>query len=262
MNKKSIVKSKDKVIGIVGGMGPQAGLTLCNDILKNTVAELDQHHLPMVLMSFPNSIVDRTAFLEGRISVNPAYQISEVIFALERIGAEVIGLACNTAYVPRILNVILQELEKRQSEVQLLHMPIETCNWVQKRFPHIKRLGLISSTGMYRSRLYQDLFQDRGFEVITPDLDFQQDVVSKLIYDPVIGIKSNPEVLPPEGQSLLFRILNFYRERAVELIILGCTELPIVLSKKEYEGIQIVSCIDAMARALIKEARSPVAAPF
>ena len=73
-----------KVIGIVGGMGPESGIMLCNNITSRTIATTDQQHHSIILMSFPKSIVDRTAFLNGDIEINPAYQIVEIICKLEK----------------------------------------------------------------------------------------------------------------------------------------------------------------------------------
>src|SRR6187402_3337971 len=102
----------NKVIGIVGGMGPQAGAALFNDILRQTNAMTDQQHLSTILMSFPGDIADRTAFLEGEPVVNPAFVIAQVIKKLENAGAEIIGMACNTSHAPEIYDVVTEQLSR------------------------------------------------------------------------------------------------------------------------------------------------------
>src|SRR5215213_8942139 len=102
-------RGRNKTIGIVGGMGPQAGVALLNSITCMTGAAKDQEHLSAILMSFPGEVEDRTSFLEGNVSINPAYSIANIISRLEIAGANIIGIACNTSHAPRIYNVITEE---------------------------------------------------------------------------------------------------------------------------------------------------------
>ena len=60
------------IIGIVGGVGPLAGLDLQAKIVAQTIAGRDQDHLPVVSLSWPGPIPDRTEYLLGRVAENPA----------------------------------------------------------------------------------------------------------------------------------------------------------------------------------------------
>ncbi|WP_243664185.1 aspartate/glutamate racemase family protein [Rhodothermus marinus] len=105
---------KDKVIGVIGGMGPYAGLELVRHIFDQTIAASDQEHLPVVLFSMGDRVPDRSTFLFGKTSENPAYAIAEQIRMAESVGAVVVGIPCNTAHAPKIFNVILEELARTQ----------------------------------------------------------------------------------------------------------------------------------------------------
>lgn len=248
---------KPKVIGIVGGMGPEAGYALGTRILQNTPAQTDQQHLPVVLMSFPESIGDRSAFLSGDILQNPAYEIVKIILKLERSGAEVVGLACNTAHASKIYNLVLHELAQMESQVQVLNMPIETCEFIRKKHPEIRRIGLMTSNGTYHAGIYKELLRELKYEIIVPELPFQQKVIHRMIYDPNFGIKANPGKTTQEVLELLNRAIGFFRNRSTELIILGCTELPLVLPQSEIEGMLIINSLDTLAKALVREALKP-----
>lgn len=250
---------KGKVIGIVGGMGPESGLMLFNSILSNTKVGADQEHIPVVLMSFPDQITDRTEFLEGRISVNPAANIARIIHKLETAGADVIGLACNTAYAPRIFDVLLNELEKARCFVQVLNMPAETAKYMQLLYPSARRIGVMATTGTYKHGEYYHLLRQMGYDVVLPAIDFQEDVIHRMIYDRGFGLKANPGQLTTEAASLMEKALTFFRSKGTDVIILGCTELPIALkNKKNVEGMALIDSIEAMALALIREASLPV----
>jgi aspartate racemase len=243
-----------KVIGIVGGMGPQAGIALYESLIGNTQAETDQQHLSVVLIAFPKNIVDRTLFLEGQISTNPGYEIANVIEKLIISGAEVIGIACNTSHSSAIFDIIVSEIEKLDRKIKLLHMPLEVCNYIAENHSTLSRIGLMTTNGTYRSGLYKNMLQARGYEVVVPDAVFQNEVIHKMIYDPQVGIKSNPSCVTLETKSLYREAMLFFKQNNVEAIILGCTELSLILGSREVEGMFVIDSTECLAKALIREA--------
>lgn len=246
--------NEDKVIGIVGGMGPKAGLALFNSILVQTKASTDQQHLSVMLMSMPKHIADRTAFLEGTTQENPAFNIARMVQKLEAVGARVVGLACNTSYAPRIYDAILAELESYGSEVTLVHMPLEVCNFIRHNFPHVRRVGLMTTDGTFKSLLYHDVLNKFGYQVVVPDEDFQHDVIHGMIYNPRIGIKANANAITDDAKDLMRKALLFFRERRADVIVLGCTELALMAPEIDTSDTLIVDSTDILARALIREA--------
>lgn len=245
---------EDRIIGIVGGMGPQSGLALFNNILHHTNATTDQQHLSSILISLPKYIVDRTLFLEGEVKDNPAVNIVEIIKKLENTGAKIVGIACNTCHSPAIYNVILEKLDDINSQVKLINMPVEVCKYIKNEYPHARRIGLMTTNGTYKSKLYEDLLVSFGYEVIVPDYKFQNDVIHKIIYDPNFGIKSNPNNIAVEVKSLVNEALSFFKKKEVDAIVLGCTELSLILIEDFRGNIPIVDSTEILARALIREA--------
>lgn len=244
---------KNKIIGIVGGMGPHSGLDLFRNVLCNTKATIDQHHLSVILISFPD-IVDRTSYLEGTIDINPAISIVEIIKKIENAGAEIIGIACNTSHSPEIYNVILKELKKVNSNVKILNMPFETCQYIRNKFPDVKRIGLMTTNGTYRSEIYKKQLEDLGYYVVLPDFNFQNNIIHKMIYDPNFGIKSKSKKVSKEVKSLMNESLLFFEKKKSELIILGCTELSLALNKRKAGNMYIVDSNECLAKALVREA--------
>lgn len=245
---------RDKVIGIVGGMGPEAGIALFNAILAHTRAATDQDHLSVLLMSFPRHLTDRTAFIEGRTLINPAYNVVEVVTRLEQAGAEVIGLACNTIHAPEMFGIIVQQLAQMSSCVQLLNMPDETCLYLARHYPGLRRVGVMATMGTYKTRLYETALLRFGFDVIQPDVQFQH-TIQKMIYDPEFGLKANPGRATPDALALMDAAIDYFEQKKAEAIVLGCTELPLILAygKKQY-NLPLISSVEALALALIREA--------
>jgi len=245
---------EDKVIGIVGGMGPQAGHTLFEKITLFTNAKIDQQHLSVVLISFPGNLVDRTLFLEGGISINPAFNIVNIIEKLENAGAKIVGIACNTSHSPAIYNVIKEELIKRDIQVKLVNMPFETCMYIKKNHSDVRRVGLMTTNGTYKSEVYKNILLDLKYDVVIPDIKFQNEIIHKMIYDPEFGIKSNPQNITDEVSLLADKALCFFKEKNVDAIILGCTELSLILTAKSIKDMIIVDSTDCLAKALVREA--------
>ena len=254
---------KDKIIGIVGGMGPQAGVALLESITRFTEAATDQEHLPAILMSFPGWITDRTAFLEGHVNSNPAYTIAGIIKKLESAGAEVIGIACNTSHAPRIYNVVMDELQNSGSKARLVNMPYETCKHIKDNYPQASRVGVMCTNGTYRSGIYRDLLRNMGFEAVIPDQSFQNDVIHRMVYDPEFGIKSNTGGITKQVRSLMREALAFFEESDTDALILGCTEFSLIPSGSDEASageanMIIADSTEILAKSLIREARATV----
>lgn len=245
----------DKVIGIIGGMGPQAGSALFDTIFRNTIAQCDQEHLSVMLMSFPKHIMDRTLFLEGIEPVNPAFTIVDVIRRMENAGAGIIGIACNTSHAPAIFDVVVSELNKLNSRVKIINMPVETCRHIREHHKNVRRVGLMTTNGTFKAGVYRTLLEDMGYEVILPDHNFQNDVIHKMIYDPTFGIKSNPRLITDEVRLLMDTALDFFRERKSDAVILGCTELSLTHVRDVVNDMLVVDSTEILAKALIREAQ-------
>jgi aspartate racemase len=248
---------KDQVIGIVGGMGPEAGIALCNYLLQAPLAVEDQRHLSFMLMSFPAHITDRTAFLEGSSITNPAYAVAGIITRLEKAGAGIIAIACNTCHAPEIYDVILGELVKMNSEVRLVHMPYETLSFVKENYQQVKRIGLMTTNGTYHSGVYEKLFREGGYEVILPDINLQNNCIHRMIYDPLTGIKANPNHITYEVTELMSEAMHFFKSKGADAVVLGCTELSLVNTAAFEKEMPVIDAMKILSLALIKESTCP-----
>lgn len=238
-------------------MGPQAGTALMDSISAQTIVKKDQDHLSVIMMSFPKHMADRTSFLEKLTSTNPSYNIANAIKKLEVAGANVIGIACNTAYCPEIFNTILDQLKKVKFKSKLLHLPYETCKVIRKNHPHIRKVGLMATNGTCNNGVYQNLLEKEGYSVITADPNFQNEVIHRMIYDINFGIKSNPAMITPKVYELWTKSMNFFRRQGVEAIILGCTELSLVQRQFPESQIVVIDSTESLASALIRECLTP-----
>jgi aspartate racemase len=243
--------SHPAIIGIVGGVGPLAGLDLQAKIIDQTIAARDQDHLPVLMISRPGDIPDRTEFLLGREPLNPAYPILDQLQLLAMMGARVAGIPCNTAHAPAIFDVIRASVAAFPRPLRLLHMIAETADHVASRYSGLRTLGVLSTTGTWQTGIYPGILEPRGLQIIVPD-DALQPTVHAAVYDPDHGIKSRGRV-SDQARSDLVQAVKSLRSRGAEAIILGCTEMPLAFPKKNFEELPLIDPTLVLARALIRE---------
>lgn len=250
------------IIGVVGGVGPYAGIDLVKKIFDQTVATTDQDHLPVILMSLSEEIEDRTAFLLGQSDRNPAHSMFRVLQKLSAAGATVAGIPCNTAHAPKIFDLVRREVHQHLPSLKLLHMIEETATFIKEQYPRRKRLGLLGTTGTVRSEVYQQVLSRDGYEVIVPDEKTQSDNVHASIYDPSYGIKAFSNPVTERARKQLLEAVQRLKRQGAEAIILGCTEIPLALPESKWEGVPLIDPTLILARALIREARPHKLKPF
>ena len=236
-------------IGIVGGVGPMAGLDLVRKITAVTRAHRDQDHLPVTLISHPHRIPDRTEFLLGHATENPGHAIADVADALVEGGAEVVGVPCNTAHAPAIFGVVRERLAGR---CDLVDMVREVGDELSRRFPHARRIGVLSTTGTLVAEIYPQRLGPLGLDVIQLPLALQAATVQPAIYDDAYGIKSVSDPVSERAVAGLRAGLGHLVGAGAEVVVLACTEIPLGLRMREADGVPVLDATRVLARALVR----------
>ena len=238
------------MIGVVGGVGPFAGLDLTKKIFTQTLAASDQEHLPVALLSVPGRIADRTEYLLGRVQTNPAYAVSHIILQLEKIGATVVGIPCNTMHAPRIFGVIQENLEKQGSKVLLLNMISEVTSFIATEFQGLDKIGILSTTGTWQTGIYARVLEENGLIPVSP-LQKAQQQVHAAIYDASYGIKAHSYPVKQKAKYQLINGIHHLKDRGAQGIILGCTEIAYALPYNILEDLPLFDPTAILARSLI-----------
>jgi aspartate racemase len=223
-------------------------------VFDNTLSACDQDHVDALLFSLPSGIVDRTEYLEGREEQNPAEAIYGVLSRLETAGATVAGIPCNTAHAAPIFELIQEKLDSGAKPIVLLNMIHETVGFIQTKLPDRSKIGVLSTTGTYRSRVYQDALESASFEVLLPSEEMQEKLIHPAIYDRDYGIKSVSDPVHPQALQNLETGLNYLKALGAEAVIMGCTEIPMAVQEFPGKGIMAIDPTRILARALIKHA--------
>ncbi len=242
----------EKIIGVVGGVGPYAGLDLNKKIFDNTTASTDQEHLEVYLLSRSNKINDRTDYLENQKIQNPALEIYKTIEKLNSIGASIIGIPCNTAHSPLIFDEVKRLIGQNQLNLILVNMIEETIKFIKDKFKKIKKIGLLATNGTYKSLVYDQAFKKDGvYKLLIPD-KIDRELVHSSIYNKDYGIKSFSNPIKNQVLENFSYIIKKLEKNGSEAIIMGCTEIPLALKQSNFK-IPLIDPTNILARSLIKE---------
>ena len=161
-----------KIIGIIGGMGPLATVDLFEKITLHTKAQQDQDHLRVLIDSNTN-IPDRTAaLLHG--GEDPVPQLIASATSLEKMGAQVLVIPCNTAH--NFYDAVAGAVE-----VPVLHMIRLTAQALQRQ--GITTAGLLATDGTVQTGIYQRTFAGTGIKILTPDPEGQKAIMDMTYQD-------------------------------------------------------------------------------
>ncbi|MDR1901098.1 MAG: amino acid racemase [Treponema sp.] len=227
---------KNPLIGIIGGIGPYAGLDFLRKIFSNTRAVKDQDHINCILISCPSIIADRTEFLLNgeRCNIeNPARGMFESAQRLYRAGVEYAAVACNTAHSAPIFRPFSEMVQEYLPGFTVVNM-LETCAAFVKESLNINHIGLLASKGTYKSRVYHEYFQEEEGAVLIEPEEQGREKIHEAIYSKQFGIKTYSQPVKPHAKNNI--IYEIYRlvERGAQAVILGCTELPLAVDPRDF----------------------------
>lgn len=203
-----------KTLGILGGMGPMATVTLFKKVISMTRANCDQDHIHQIIDS-NTQIPDRTSYILGK-GEDPAPYLVESALRLEKMGADFIIMPCNTAHY-------FYERITQSIGIPLLNMVELTAKFSFDTCGSSAKMDLLATDGTCSSGVYDKYFKLQNMELVKPEPDFQ-----KLIMDFIYGIKKGSDA---DIDKLINAVQNL-RDKGAQTFILGCTELS--FAKDEY----------------------------
>jgi len=207
-------------IGVVGGVGPAATVDFIDKIVRNTHARCDQEHVKLVVEQNPQ-IPDRTDYLLGD-GVDPTIALYSTCKKLEADDADLIVIPCNTAHA------FIERIAPHLS-IPIVNMLFETVEYVRTTFAEPPLVGLLATSGTVKSGVYHDAVAKAGLTLLVPDPE-NQALVMEAIYGEQ-GVKAGFTA----GTCVddLRRARASRVSRGAEVIILGCTELPLLIAQND-----------------------------
>jgi aspartate racemase len=216
------------MIGILGGMGTQAGLDFCNKLAILYRGKIDQEYPLFMLYNKsnipgrPESIGVQTKNLSNRLinkkSKKKYFLVLKSLLKgcklLEKSNCKYIVIPCNTAHY------WYDDLKKKIS-IPIINMPKEVFIYTKKKCIKNSSIGLLATEGTLRTGVYNKFF-DKTYNLIYPSNLLQKNSVNKAIKLVKMGkVKSASEIIKPA--------IDYLIKKRCKKIILGCTELPIAI---------------------------------
>lgn len=226
-----------RLVGVVGGVGPAATVAFLDRIVNLTDAASDQEHVDLLVYQH-SSIPDRTAFILGQSTDDPGPVMAQDAVRLERAGVDFIVVPCNTAsYFTRQV--------KAAVEIEVLSIVGQTVGWVREVLPDAKRVGVMATSGTAKAGVYQDALAAEGLTAVLPD-GRDQEALTAIIYDEV---KAGLPVDVERFHGIIDHLLQ-----SADVVVLGCTELSVAHDSHPYGAPKVIDSLDALARATILRA--------
>ena len=199
------------MIGILGGMGTQAGLDFCNKLAILNRGKSDQKY-PMFILYNKSKIPKRPENLKKYYNVLKS--LIEGCRLLQKNKCKFIVMPCNTAHYWR------DDLQKK-IKIPILSIPKEVFLHTKRNCKRGSKIGMLCTEATLKTKVYNRYF-DNDFELVNPSKFLQKRCVNKAIKFVKMGkVKDAEKVIRPA--------INYLIKIKCKKIILGCTELPIAI---------------------------------
>jgi len=224
----------DKVVGIIGGMGPDATVDFMSRVLRATPANSDQDHVRMVVEHNPG-IPSRQLAMKGE-GENPGPVIAAMAARLEAAGADFLVMPCNLAHA-------WQSDIRAATSIPFVSIVDESLLSALSRSDDQSAIGLMTTPGCFTSGLYQQALSDAGRPAIVQTPDELSETM--LLVERIKGGDQSNEVA--DG---LKQLANRLVDRGAKVLIAACTEFPLVLTESMF-NVAFVSSTDVLAKKTV-----------
>jgi len=199
------------MIGILGGMGTQAGLDFCNKLAMLNRGKIDQKY-PLFILYNKSNIPGRPENLHKYNKVLKSLIKGCILLQMNK--CKFIVIQCNTAHY------WYNDLQKK-IKIPIISMPKEVYLHAKKNCKKKSKIGILATEGTLKTNVYNKFF-DKNFELIAPKKSVQIKNVNKAIKYVKMGKIRDAE-------KAIKSAVNYLIKMKCKKIILGCTELPIAI---------------------------------
>jgi aspartate racemase len=234
---------KDRLLGVLGGLGPMSTVYFCELLNTHTAATCDSDHIDMLISSRATT-PDRTTYILDKNAPDPLPVMLSEAHRLERAGVDLIVMPCNTAHY-------FYDGLTEGCKTPILNIIDETTAHLARL--GVQKFGLLATLGTISSGAYERFCTPRGLTCITPTKE-EQAVITDIIFG---QIKQNK----PVDMDAFHGVVNSLRSRGCEKIVLGCTELSLI-KKLGLDDELFVDSLDVLAyRTILACGKTPVGFP-
>jgi len=224
-----------KVVGVLGGMGPDATVDFMSKVIAKTNANADQDHLRMIIDHNPK-VPNRNEAIKGESNEDVGAHLGDMALRLESAGADFLVMVCNTAHAFKA------DIEKAVN-TPFISIIDEVTNELTANYPANTKIGVMAAQGCLKSELYQTSLSEAGLEpVIWSDTELTE--FMRILYKVKGGDTSDQ--IRKDTLSLANSLIN----NGAEVILAGCTEIPLVMSADDI-SVPMLASTDLLVERVI-----------
>ena len=231
--------TSDRLVGVIGGMGPDATIDFMSRVLEKTPAEKDQDHIRMLVEHNPR-IPSRQLAMRGD-GENPGPVLAEMATRLEAAGADFIVMPCNAAHA-------WQDDIVAAVNIPFISIIEASVSKALRLAPENGAVGVLTTPACFAAGLYQEALADANREAVLQTPDELAEAIA-LIDRIKAGDQSVPVV------TGLCELAERLLSRGATTLIAACTELPLVLKPSMFT-VPLVSSTDVLAEKTVALALS------
>ncbi len=225
-----------KRIGIIGGIGPESTVDYYKMIISAFHERQSVLGYPEIIIYSAN-LTSLMKILEAGDWENLTEWLLEKVISLQKAGAEFAVIGSNSPHI------VFDKVRSR-SPIPMLSIIEETCKNAEKR--GLKKLGLLGTRFTMESDFYKKPFECKEMAVIVPDKEDQELIHYRLFSEIELGI-----IKDSTREELLSIVKKMINRHSIDAVILGCTELPLILNKDEF-GIPFLNTTAIHAESIVK----------
>ncbi|MEX1298606.1 MAG: amino acid racemase [Desulfotignum sp.] len=229
-----MTQENEQVVGIIGGMGPEATVDLMQRIIRLTPAMDDKDHIRCIVDNNPKVPSRIKAIIEGDAE-DPGPVIADMGRRLEAWGADFLVIPGNTAHY-------YYDAVQQAVKIPVINMIDLVVDQVTTRFSHEKNIGMLASPAVAITKLYTRRFDASGRTEVWPDPEHQD-----LLFNVIRQVKTGR--IAPDLHQQYTRVCDHLKDSGVRVAIVACTELSVL------SGDLSISTIDAsqvLAEAIVR----------
>lgn len=222
----------------MGGMGPDATVDFMAKVIALTDSATDQDHVHMIVDQDPGVPNRQQAIREGTDGVTRA--LGEMAARLENAGADFLVMVCNTAHV------FLDDV-RAKTTIPFISIVDESVNEIERLCPGAKKVGVMATDGCLDTGIYQDAITASGREAVLHDADELAELM-RLITEIKAGHKGEDVARAMQASA------NVLVGKGADVIIAGCTEIPIVF-EGENCPVPVIASTNVLAERTLEYAK-------
>ncbi len=228
---------KKLIAGVLGGMGPLATVDFMSMVIDLCPIVTEDDHVRLLVDQNPH--IPNRQIVSNIKSKNIGSMLADGALKLQNAGADFIVMPCNTAHM-------FSDDIKTRINIPFIHIVDETINEITAYFPDKKSVGIMATSACINAKIYQDGLTVNNKKFHLPSESYQDECM-KSIFD----IKEGTEISNPADS--MYKVANHLTEKGAEILIAGCTEIPLVL-KNEDLNVPLISSTEVLAIKTIEYA--------